>query len=52
MRLSGKEYSERLASFSHFTLVLIVTIDSMSKECALKTSEITSNSDLKERNND
>ena len=48
MRLSGEAYSERLEAFSNFTMVLVTVIHSMSKECVLKSINITSDSDLTE----
>lgn len=48
MRLQGEEYSRRLETFSDSTLQLIMDIDSTGRENALKTTEITANSDYSE----
>ena len=48
MRLSGEDYSKRLRSFSHFTLVLISEVQSISKNAAEKGLGITTNSELNE----
>ena len=48
MRLQGEEYSRRLETFSDSTLQLMSDINSMSKEKALKQTEITANSDYSE----
>ena len=48
MLLSGDEYSERLESFSHFTLVLMSGADSLSREIVCKASNIVSDSELTE----
>ncbi len=48
MQLSGEAYSKRLETFSHFTLVLIVTVDSMSREIVYKGHDITTDSELTE----
>lgn len=48
MRLSGDAYSKRLDSFSHFTLVLIAIVDSMSREVVYKGQDITTDSELME----
>ena len=48
MRLSGEDYSKRLRSFSHFTLVLMSEVQSISKNAAEKGLGITTNSELNE----
>ena len=48
MKLSGDAYSKRLESFSHFTLVLIAMVDSMSGEVVYKGHDITTDSELTE----
>jgi hypothetical protein len=48
MRLSGDAYSERLESFSHFTLVLIAMVDGMNREVVYKGQDITTDSELTE----
>ena len=48
MILEGEAYSRRLEEFSDSTMQLILDVDSMSKENAIKSSEITANSGLTE----
>lgn len=49
MRLSGKDYEQRLRQFSRSTLVLMSEIlNGDSKEAAIKMSDITTNSELTE----
>jgi hypothetical protein len=48
MLLSGEAYSRRLEEFSDSTLQLMADICGMSKEKALKMSEITTNSEYSE----
>lgn len=48
MRLEGEKYSERLSSYSNFTIVLISGIGSLTRETAQKVHNITTNSELTE----
>lgn len=48
MLLQGEAYSRRLEEFSDSTLQLILDVDSMSKENAIKSGKITANSELAE----
>ena len=48
MRLSGDEYSKRLESFSHYTLVLISTVHGLSRESVEKLHDVTTDSELTE----
>ena len=48
MRLDGEKYSERLSTFSNFTIVLISGIGSLSREAFQKIHTITTNSELTE----
>ena len=49
MRLQGEEYSKRLETFSSFTMVLIMSINGISKEAAHKAVDITTDSELTEK---
>ena len=49
MRLQGEEYSKRLETFSSFTMVLIMSINGISKEAAHKAGDITTDSELTEK---
>ena len=48
MRLKGEAYSRRLESYSDSTIRLIMELNSMDKETALKESDITTDSELTE----
>ena len=48
MRLKGEAYSRRLESYSDSTIRLIMELNSMDKETALKESDITTDSELDE----
>ena len=49
MRLEGEAYSERLRSFSTYTLYLISMADSSEKQIAMKATDITTDSELSEK---
>ncbi len=48
MRVSGEEYSKRLASYSVSTLQLITDLNASTKEKALRKSEIIATTDTEE----
>ncbi|MBO5206887.1 MAG: hypothetical protein J6C09_04810 [Clostridia bacterium] len=48
MRLNGEAYSRRLQEYSNATLQLSLEIDGISKEAALKCSDIMTDSELTE----
>ena len=48
MRLEGESYSRRLREYTDSTIQLIIDTDGISKEVALKASDITTDSELTE----
>jgi len=49
MRVQGEEYSRRLRGYSDYTIQLIMDIYNINREAAYKANDITTNSELSEK---